>query len=307
MKKLVLFLLLVATTKISLAQIDMITALKTIGEDIVYTEYLFVTIKPGSKNEISQKRYKANLKLKKNRFGKIVGFNALEIDKKNGEENGIKYNYMYNKFDNYTLPSYITAAADHAYVIINGVIFKLEHFENTTSFKIEQAWIPTIPKARANDAIFQGGKMSDLQSVDLMKLVKDYFVAIKKIQDEKPYTETEQMEADAMKFTVDSTNIMIKQGNADYWNSEAGQKKLAQMRQPRIILTNDTGTDFCLCHGQGVSTVLKPGEQKDFGCKDGKVYLGEKVPNSTNLKQTNKLLLDLNGSNCGAKINASTL
>lgn len=305
MKKLVLFILLVATTKISLSQIDMITALKTIGEDVVYTEYLFVTINPGKKNEITQKRYKANLKLEKNRFGKVVGFNAIET--KDGDENGIKYNYMYNKFDNYTHPSYISAAADHAYVIINGVIFKLEYFENISSFKIEQAWIPSIPKVRANDAIFQGGKMSDLQSADLMKLVKDYFVAMKKTQDETPYTETEQMEADAMKFTVDSTNIMIRQGNADYWNSEAGQKKLTQMRQPRITLTNDTGTDFCICHGQGVSTVLKPGEKKDFGCKDGKVYLGEKVPNSTNLKQTNKLLLDLNGTNCGAKINASTL
>lgn len=307
MKKLVLFVLLVTTTKISLSQIDMITALKTIGEDVVYTEYLFVTIKPGSKNEISQKRYKANLKLEKNRFGKVVGFNALEIDKKNGEEHGIKYNYMYNKFDNYTHPSYAEASASHAYAIINGVIFYLEHFENINSFDIAQVWIPTIPKPRSSEAVFQGGKMSDLQSADLMKLVKDYFIEMKKIQEANPYNESEQMEADAMKFTLDSTNIMIRQGNADYWNSEAGQKKLAQMRQPRIMLTNDTGADFCLCHGQGVSTVLKPGEKKEFGCRDGKVYLGEKVPNSTNLKQTNKLLLDLNGTNCGAKINASTL
>ncbi len=103
------------------------------------------------------------------------------------------------------------------------------------------------------------------------------------------------------------SNITYKQTNANYWGSEAGQKKLAQMRQPRVMLTNDTGADFCLCHGQGVSTILKPGEKRDFGCNDGRVYLGEKIPNQSNLKQTNKLLLDLQGTNCGAKLNASAL
>lgn len=305
MKKISIFILLALCTNISFAQTDMITALQAIGEDVLYTEYLFVTINPGKKNEITEKRYKANLKLEKNRFGKIVGFNALGMSE--GKLEGIKYNHMNNKFDNYTHPSYMESGDRWAYTIINGVIFYLDHFENTTSFDISQVWLPKIPKEKANEAIFQGGKMSDLESADLKKLVKDYFAAMKKIQETSPYSESEQKEADAMKFTVDSTNIMGRQSNADYWNSEAGQKKLAQMRQPRITLTNDTGTDFCLYHGQGVSTVLKPGEKKDFGCKDGKVYLGEKVPNSTNLKQTNKLLLDLNGTNCGAIINASTL
>ncbi len=307
MKKISLFILSALFTKLSFAQTDMITALQTIGEDIVYTEYLFVTIKPGQKNEISTTRYNAKLKLVKNGFGKTVGFNALEIDKKSGEEKGIKYNYMYNKFDNYTHPSYIEEAANHAYVIINGVIFKLEYFESTSSFKIEKAWLPQIPKNRFSEAIFQGAKMSDLKSVDLMKLVKDYFVEMKKIQEASPYNETEQKEADVMKFKVDSTNIMTRQGNSDYWNSEAGKKKLGEMRKSPVTIYNDTKTEFLFCHGQGVSTFLKPGEKKEFSCSGGgKVYKGERIPNSTSLKSTNILLLDLNGTNCGTTYNASS-
>ena len=99
MKKIALFILLTLFTKFSFGQIDMITALQSIGEDVMYTEYLFVTINPGKNNKITEKRYKANIKLVKNGYGKVVGFNALGMSE--GKLEGIKYNHMNNKFDNY--------------------------------------------------------------------------------------------------------------------------------------------------------------------------------------------------------------
>ncbi|MDQ3111678.1 MAG: hypothetical protein M3R17_17450, partial [Bacteroidota bacterium] len=272
MKKIGLFILLGLFAQISFAQTDMASALQAIGENVTYTEYWDVRPVAGAKNTIGGKRYVATLKPVKNRFGKIVGLDA--IDKEDGEKR-IRYDYMYNSFDNYTHPSYMTAAAEHAYVIINGVIFYLEHFENINSFEIDAVWIPSVPKDRSGDAVFQGGKMSDMKSADLMKLVKDYFVAMKKIQEANPYNEAAQAEADAMKFTKDSTQVMYSQVNANYWSSPEGQKKLGQMRKAKVTLLNDTGADFLVCYGQGVSTTLKPGEKKEFSCDNGKSNKGK--------------------------------
>lgn len=304
MKRLILSLLLALPAGFANAQTDMITALNTIGESVVYTEYWEVTPTPGGKNTIGGKRYVATLKLQKNRFGKTTGFDAVE---KEGGAKKITYNYMYNKFDHYTHPSYISAAANHAYVIINGVIFYLEHFESTTSFEIDAVWVPSVPKNRADEPIFKGAKMSDLKSADLMKLVKDYFAEMQKIQAANPYNETAQAEADAMKFAVDSTQLTYDNANAAYWSSPEGQKKLNQLRKPKVTLINDTGADVLMCYGQGVSTTLKPGEKKEFSCDNGKIFRGAIRPNSTQLDNTGKVLLDLNGNNCGITINASTL
>lgn len=306
MKKIALLVLFAISAKISRSQIDMISALKTIGENVVYTEYMFVTTNAAGKNDITGKRYVATLKPALNRFGKIVGFDALSV--KNPSEKNIEYYYMHGWFDHYTHPSYfIKPDSKNAYAIINGVIIKFEKFQSINSFEITSMWFPKVPKDKSGEALFQGSSMGDFKNANLKQLITDYFTGMQKVQAANPLNETNQTEADAMKFAVDSTLITYKQANDKYWSSEEGQKKLAQMKKPRVILTNDTGADLGICHGQGVSTILKPGERKDFSCNDGKIYKGEVVPNSVNLKRTDKVLLDLNGTNCGAKINASTL
>ena len=87
-----------------------------------------------------------------------------------------------------------------------------------------------------------------------------------------------------------------------------GQKKKAQWAQSPVYIYNDTNVEFLMCHGQGVSTFLKPGEKKEFSCSGGgKVYKGTKRPNNnTQLDKTDQLLLDLNGQNCGKTYNASS-
>lgn len=305
MKQLLLSLLLTCAVGIVSAQTtDMSTALAAIGESVVYTEYWDASPAGEGKTTIGGKRYVATLKPIKNRFGKIVGFDAIE---KGSGEQKITYNYMYNKFDHYTHPSYLSAAADHAYVIVNGVIFYLEYFESTSSFQVDAVWIPSVPKDRASEATFKGAKMGDLKSTDLVKLVKDYFVEMQKIQAANPYNETAQNEADAMKFTVDSTRLTYDNANAAYWNSPEGQKKLNQLRKPRVTLVNDTGGDFLICFGQGVSVTMKPGEKREFSCDNGKINRGKIRPNSTQLDDTGVAVLNLDGTNCGAIINASTL
>jgi hypothetical protein len=99
----------------------------------------------------------------------------------------------------------------------------------------------------------------------------------------------------------------IQDTNAAYWNSPEGQRKRAEMQQPKVIFINDTGSEVGFCYAQGVSVVLKPGEKYTFSCMSGKVYRGEKKPNSVQLKRTDKVLFELVGKDCGAQINASTV
>ncbi|HTF04259.1 MAG TPA: hypothetical protein VK826_09535 [Bacteroidia bacterium] len=304
MKKIILATLLGLSVTASHAQIDMITSLKAM-DGVVYTEYWNVVPVEGGKNTISEKRYVATVSPVKNRFGHIVGFDALS--KENPAEKNIDYNYMYNIFDHYTHPSYSTGSASHAQVIINGCIFDLEHFESTTQFDIDKIWIPSVPKDKAADPVFKGAKMSDMKSVDLMKLIKDYFVEMKKIQDANPYNAAMQEEANTMKFIVDSTQLTYDNANAAYWNSPEGQAKLNQLRKPKVTLVNDTQTDVLMCYGQGVSTVLKPGEKKEFSCDNGKIFKGKLRANSDQLDSTGEVLLDLDGTGCGREIKASTL
>jgi len=306
MKKTAIIIILQLIFKICPAQIDMITALKTIGEDVVYTEYWGVTKEGNGKYSISGKRYVATLKPALNRFGKIVGFDAIDV--KDRKAIGIKYYYMHGWFDHYTHPSYfLYKDSNTGYVIVNGVIIEFEKFESIDNFVVDGIWFPKVPKEKKGEALFQGSSMGDFKSVDIMQLVKDYFAAMKKLQDANPLNEANQQEADVMKFAYDSTIITYKQTNANYWSSPEGQKKLAQLRKPNVIVMNDTGADFCFCSGQGVSTILRPGEKREMSCNGGQVYLGEKVPNSTNLKKTNILLIDLNGNNCGTTVMASSL
>jgi hypothetical protein len=201
----------------------------------------------------------------------------------------------------------MTAGAGHVYVIINGVIFNLEHFESTTSFEIDIMWFPSVPKDRAADPVFKGSKMADMKSVDLLKLVKDYFVEMAKVQAANPYDATTQNEVDVMKFMVDSTQLTYDNANAAYWNSPEGQAKLNQLRKPRVTLINDTQSEVLMCYGSGVSTVLKPGEKKEFSCDNGKIYKGKHRENSEQLESTGDVLLNLDGNNCGTEIKASTL
>jgi hypothetical protein len=306
MKRFLFSLLLALPAGLTHAQTDMITALQSIGDKVVYTEYWDVTPVPGGKNTIGEKRYVVTLHTVTNKFGKVVGFDA--IDTKEAGKKRIEYYYMHGSFDHYTHPSmFFKKSSSIAYVIINGVIFELEKFKDANTFEIDKLWIPSVPKERSGDAVFNGAKMSDLRSADLQKMVTDYLNAMKKVQEANPYSEPVQVEVDAMKFAVDSTQLTYNNANAAYWNSPEGQKKLNQLRKPRVTLVNDTGADLLMCYGQGVSTTLKPGEKKDFSCDNGKIFKGAVRPNSTQLDNTGKVLIDLNGTNCGITINASTL
>ncbi len=102
-------------------------------------------------------------------------------------------------------------------------------------------------------------------------------------------------------FTVDSVN-------GKFWASEQGQRVKKDMAKPKVIVYNDTQTEFLFYHGQNVSVFLKPGKSYELTCKSGKLYEANRIPNNTTqLKSTWNYYLDLDGNNCGVTYNVSTL
>lgn len=306
MKKLALLVALGLTAAASFAQTDMITALQTVGDKVVYTEYWDIVPVAGGKNTIGEKRYVVTLKPVLNRFGKVVGFDGL--DAKDPSQKKIEYNYMYSQFDHYTHPSHILKSSSNiAYLFINGVIFELEKFSGPESFEIDKLWIPAIPKDRADDPIFKGAKMSDLRSANLVQMVKDYLNGMKKIQEANPYNETIQMEVNTMKFAVDSTNETYRQKNANYWNSPEGQKKLAEMRassnQPTKKTIQNTGTPgLTVIYDNGMTTHINGGSSSQFPCRENVYYAVKDASGNYTKKGT---LISGADQDCGKTITAA--
>ncbi|MBA3682332.1 MAG: hypothetical protein H0W73_14410 [Bacteroidetes bacterium] len=66
--------------------------------------------------------------------------------------------------------------------------------------------------------------------------------------------------------------------------------------------------DLLLCHGQGVSTRLKPGEKRQFDCSGDKVRKGKPRANNTSqFDYTDVILIESDGKGCGQTVNASSV
>jgi hypothetical protein len=187
--------------------------------------------------------------------------------------------------------------------------YKGINFNNEERIVILDEWVYVIKKWKDKDhyVIDKCLKKGELKGMKLMKAA----MGSKKLMESANHVETLQkyldeafkkqaetlVTTDGKKKSEDYENVLlagkkrwdfvVDSINGGYWNSPEGKKKRAEMDQAKIILVNDTPSEFLFCHGQGVSTFLKPGAKYTFSCKSGKIYKGERIPNnSTNLKST---------------------
>ncbi|MCA0430272.1 MAG: hypothetical protein LCH32_07190 [Bacteroidetes bacterium] len=204
---------------------------------------------------------------------------------------------------------YIDYRSHTRLVFLDEWVYILTKWENKDRYEISKCF----KKGEAKGLKLMKLAMSSSKTMEEAKhkeALKKYFDEAFKKQEEvlpgwkeknKALVDKKQAGKDRYKFCVDSIN-------GRYWGSAEGQKKKAQWAQSPVYIYNDTNVEFLMCHGQGVSTFLKPGEKKEFSCSGGgKVYKGTKRPNNnTQLDKTDQLLLDLNGQNCGKTYNASS-
>mgnify|MGYP000917416446 CR=1 FL=1 len=205
---------------------------------------------------------------------------------------------------------YIELDKERRMVVLDEWIYFLEKWQDKDHYRI-QACIKKGEYKGLKLIKMAMGAAKEMEKANHKETLQKYLDEAFKKQSEllpawqannKAKTDKRQAAKDRYRFTIDSVN-------GKYWNSAAGQKKKAEWAKSPVYIYNDTNTEFLMCHGQGVSTLLKPGEKKEFTCAGGgRVYKGKRRAgnNTTQWDSTGQLLLDLNGTNCGVTYNAST-
>jgi hypothetical protein len=283
-----------------------LTALQEIGENSAFREYWGIEKKGDSWSaEAGSDCY---IKFVNNIHSKLSAF-TLKNAKSNSEL--INSGFGFIKPNHYTEPSVFHSDRHNlAYVYINGLLYALKNVRdpgNISAFAIEKIYV--LMKPEKGEHTSGRTAIKELKGRDHEAVIRQYLSDMKAVQETATAGFTPEIiaEIDAIENKDVADQKAIKDKNDAYWMSAEGQRKLGEMRKEEVTFYNDTGMDIGCCHGQGVSTIIKPGEKKKFGCHSGKVYLGEKVPNSVNLKRTDKLLLDLHGSNCGSVVSVSSV
>ncbi|MCC6369609.1 MAG: hypothetical protein IT236_01250 [Bacteroidia bacterium] len=205
---------------------------------------------------------------------------------------------------------YIERRDENRMVILDEWVYILEKWENKDNYRIQKCFKKgELSGFKLTKKAF--GAAKEMEKANHKETLQKYLdEAFKKQSELLPaWKANNQAKIDKQKAAKDRYRFTIDSVNGKYWNSEQGKKKLAEMRKSPVYIYNDTNTEFLMCHGQGVSTLLKPGEKKEFSCAGGgRVYRGKRRPgnNTTQWDSTGQLLLDLNGNNCGMTYNASS-
>lgn len=270
------------------------------------------------------------IRVEENKFGDYCGITA-EYTTKDGDFFWMEYNARYDALDHYTHPGFVGGlpTADDkgsGYIFMDNVIFKLEDIsQDWSSFTIEKAWATDVEmeeqegeekKLTVKERVALAKlKMASLGAPDcltaksgteLKNEIKAHLASIRTVQDENPYSDEVTNKLAELSADDDALTEDINNRNNEYWASEEGQRKLKEMALESIVLVNDTGAPFGICYGSGGYRTLEPGETYETDCTNGTVYRGYKQTTVINLKQGEKIF-EPNGTNCGARINISSL
>lgn len=241
MNKIVLtFLSIILSTVFIYAQVDQLTALKNIAEKTEFIQYRISYASDG-KLVISPQSTLVVLSYKHNDIGKVGSFylNESYIAKKEPDP-------AQGRPDHPTKPaiffSTFTGVGD---VIIGNLVysFKRNKKENILNgdFKIEK-----IYEVKSQDKkIYKGqlkGKSESIKGIDHSKIVKDYFVAMKKIQENASNTMSDadkEEAALAKKIQEEKEKERMVKVSADF-------DKGKQASPTKVALKNTTSKNICI-------------------------------------------------------------
>ncbi|HRE75218.1 MAG TPA: hypothetical protein PK798_10800 [Flavobacteriales bacterium] len=310
MKKLIrlfsAFALVISTGNVQSQAVDQFTALQSIGEGSVFQSYWGLQFE-GGKTSGQLDKTKRELKFELDVPERGNAFKMVDQVTKKEEINS---GFGWLEGNHLTKPS-LYSGNQHAFAYINGLMYYLKGIkdpQNITSFQIERIYVLMTPIK--GDHLSGKNAVKEMKTRDHEAVLKKYFSDMKVIQQQatENFTEEEKNKLLMIEQAKKDKKAGNQAKNAAYWNSEEGQRKLSEMRQPDVILVNDTPAPLYLCHGSGAYTELKPGEKKSFSCLGGKVYRGTlRANNSSQYDATSNLLLDLDGKSCGRVVNASTV
>lgn len=281
-KTLALLLLLSISAK---AQEDLFTAL----QPLVDKQVEFVSGKYDRKGKF---------KIVKNKFGRpywIVPYIKYNDEKEYTEKNK---DDLDAQLDHYTHPAVLmtgkSSTSEH-YVVVDKIVYKLWYCsEFCGSFKIVDYYIPMIEEMKTgtekNDdsakkkkgffskvgeklagAIGANSYVMAQQNVNHEQKVKDYFDAMKKVQNAQPYSA--KVKAELVELKQDHKNEIddINKTNADWWASEEGQAirdRDALFAKKFMKIKNGRSYKITIGNGIAFKNTIGPGQSTQVDCSD---------------------------------------
>jgi len=270
MKKLLLSVLTITVFGFgTMAQVDQLTALKNIAEK---TEFVAIKLDWGSDGKMytyPQSKLRV-LSYKNDDIGNTGSFylNESYIARKDADPAQERPNHP-------SKPSiFYSTFTGTGSIIIGQMVYVLERnkLKNILDgdFKIAAFYeIKSQDKKEYKKQL--KGRSTNLLTIDHNKVLKEYFAAMKKIQENasKNMSEADKEDAEATKRIQEEKEKSRMQVVANDW--EKSHTKDGKEGANQIIIVNDTGHGVCVVQG-GSSTTLSSGRNK-FSCNDN-IYYG---------------------------------
>ncbi len=210
---------------------------------------------------------------------------------------------------------YINYSNDTRMVILDEWVYFLEKYKDKDNYVIKTV-LKKGEKTGLKAMKAAMGAAKEMEAAKHKETLQKYLDEGFKKQAELLLTPEGKQKSDLAKAKnkagEDRWTLVVDSINGGYWNSAEGKRVKAmndkKSGQAKITLVNDLSVDLLLCHGQGVSTRLKPGEKREFNCSGDKVKKGKpRANNTTQFDATDVVLLTGDGSGCGNTVKASSV
>ena len=286
------------------AQKDLYTAIKEIGTEAVYIQYISLTpTASGTKIENTGKRLRFDIV--NNPFGKPWGVDCYDAYDNRPEDKSPSIFFRYDKYqktDHYTYPSYTKdSRTGDAYAMIDSVLFKFSEIsEDGSSFSISCIYLPQVEVNNQNTAKKKSKKKMKLKDrvaaaknkltakmgppmwnkaskMNLEKVAKNYFKAMKVKQSNHTYTAQELREIQGEKNALVAEDQSIKMYNDSIRATPEYQKMLATRKMleekeardgsGKVTIVNNRSSQINLTTTQGGHTIqINSGSDKKIDC-----------------------------------------
>ncbi len=308
MKKLFAAIALIACSiQITLAQVKgQLTSLEELGEGSVLKQYWGIT-KEGNTYS-AQASQQCELKFVNNVNNKL---SAFQLNKEGKNEVLINCGFGFLKPNHYTEPSLFHSKTHGlAYVYINGLLYCIQKVSNplaVESIVLENVYV--LMKPAKGEHTSGKAALKELKTRNHEAVIMQYLNDMKAVQETATanFTDAIKAEIDAVDNKASADKAAIKAKNDAYWQSEEGQRKLAEMNKDKDVPTKVTIKNT----GKGILTVIRDngmtdhingGSTSKFSCKDNIYYaLKDKHGNYTVKGQ----LISGENNNCGGTVSAA--
>lgn len=256
-----------------------------------------------------------------NQFDRL---HAFQLNKKGTDKHIINGGFGLNASgqpyltpNHYTQPSLIySSLARVGYAYVDGFLYVLKDIDDYTrpsKFNIDMVYVPTgktsngKPSKVGFKTKMEGFKYAErVKKKDNMAILKAYFADMEAVQEKATSKFSPEIlaEIEAIANGHSAHVSSMNKANADYWNSEEGQRKLKEGRNSdqganRVTIKNETGGRIYIMSEGGTVSWIASGGDYSTDCGDAVYYADDDGSGNHSVRGA---LIHAADSDCGGSI-----